>query len=361
MSAPQLSPRHAGSASFGGAFAPPMRDSESVKSIWLEYWAWPHRFWCNGRASIGLDLRRRVGIPFTAMAELSVQYLTTREVAELLRIKERKVYELAAAGEIPCSRATGKLLFPRQAVDAWIVRKSSGLDRDAGSLRPNVFLGSHDPLLDWALRESGSGLATFFDGSMDGIERFSKGEGLATGMHVYSPKTDVWNSPVIEARFADAPVVLLEFAWRDRGLIVRPGLEADVRDIGALRGRRVVPRQAKAGSQRLLEHLLSAVRLGPDDLDFVATARTETDAALAVLDGKADAAFGLLGLARQYRLGYVPIIRERFDLLVERRAWFEPALQRFAGFCLSAAFTEKAAELQGYDVSGFGRVHFNGH
>ncbi|NIP83903.1 MAG: helix-turn-helix domain-containing protein, partial [Gemmatimonadetes bacterium] len=37
------------------------------------------------------------------------QYLTTREVAELLRVKERKVYDLAAAGEIPHRRITGKL------------------------------------------------------------------------------------------------------------------------------------------------------------------------------------------------------------------------------------------------------------
>ena len=28
-------------------------------------------------------------------------FLTTREVADLLRVKERKVYELAASGDIP--------------------------------------------------------------------------------------------------------------------------------------------------------------------------------------------------------------------------------------------------------------------
>ena len=38
-------------------------------------------------------------------------FLTTKEVAALLRIKERKVYELVAAHAIPVSRVTGKLLF----------------------------------------------------------------------------------------------------------------------------------------------------------------------------------------------------------------------------------------------------------
>ena len=47
-------------------------------------------------------------------------FLTTREVAALLRVKERKVYDLAAAGQIPCRRITGKLLFPRAEIEAWL-------------------------------------------------------------------------------------------------------------------------------------------------------------------------------------------------------------------------------------------------
>jgi putative molybdopterin biosynthesis protein len=39
-------------------------------------------------------------------------FLTTKEVAELLRIKERTVYDLVKEGSIPASRVTGKLLFP---------------------------------------------------------------------------------------------------------------------------------------------------------------------------------------------------------------------------------------------------------
>ena len=42
--------------------------------------------------------------------------MTTREVADYLRIKERKVYELVREGQIPCSRVTGKWLFPRPLV-----------------------------------------------------------------------------------------------------------------------------------------------------------------------------------------------------------------------------------------------------
>ena len=137
------------------------------------------------------------------------EYLTTRELAELLRIKERKVYDLAASGEIPCSRAMGKLLFPRRAVDAWLVGGGSGLTRPTRQA-PAVFLGSHDPLLEWALRESRCGLATFFDGSLDGLHRFNDGEGIASGLHLFDPTTKDWNVPIVRRRFADRPVVLVE-------------------------------------------------------------------------------------------------------------------------------------------------------
>jgi excisionase family DNA binding protein len=46
-----------------------------------------------------------------------LKYLTTKELAELLRIKERKVYDLAASGAVPCSKAMGKLLFSWDGVD----------------------------------------------------------------------------------------------------------------------------------------------------------------------------------------------------------------------------------------------------
>jgi len=288
------------------------------------------------------------------------QYLTTRELAALLRIKERKVYDLAARGEIPCSRALGKLLFPRAAVTAWLADASSGYDAPVAPPRPNVFLGSHDPLLDWALRESRAGIATFFDGSLDGLDRFERAEGAATGLHIHEPDGGDWNVATVRARFGASPVVLVEWAWRERGLIVAPDAARRIKGIGDLKGRRVVPRQAEAGSQALLDHLLAEAGLGDGGVVLTEAARSETDAALAVLDGKADAALGLAALAAQYRLGFVPVIRERFDLLVDRRAWFEPPIQAFLAFCRSDGFASRAAELDGYDTSGLGTVRFNG-
>jgi putative molybdopterin biosynthesis protein len=292
--------------------------------------------------------------------DLTIEFLTTKELADLLHIKERKVYDLAASGEVPCSRATGKLLFPRRAIEAWLAHHSSGMAPERPNRYNNVFLGSHDPLLEWSLRASGTELATFFDGSLDGLDRFGCGEGVATGLHVFDPGTGDWNIDVVRERFGYAPVALVEFTWRERGLIVSPGDEDTFADLTALKGRRVAPRQAASGSQALLQHLMAEAGLGLNEVIWADTARTESDAAFAVLEGKADAALGLRAIAQQLRLGFVPLMRERFDILVDRAAWFDPPLQSLFNFGRSRAFLSKADELAGYDVSDFGNVHFNG-
>lgn len=287
------------------------------------------------------------------------EYLTTKELADLLRIKERKVYDLAASGDVPCSRATGKLLFPRRAVEAWLAENSTGLAAVNVNPRPAVVLGSHDPLLDWALRESRSGLASFFDGSLDGLDRFADREGVATGLHVFDAETDSWNVPSVAGRFSRENVVLVEWAVRQRGLVMRDEDSGRLSGLADLKGARIVPRQPEAGSQHLFEHLMGASDLSPGDVTFTSPVRNESDAALAVSDGDADAAFGLAAMAEQFRLHFVPLVTERFDLLVDRQDWFDAPMQTLLEFCRGQQFAGKAATMRGYDVSGFGRVHFN--
>lgn len=292
------------------------------------------------------------------------EYLTTREVAELLRVKERKVYEMAAAEEIPCRRVTGKLLFPRAELEAWLIgEQPPAAGAIQGPARPapaNVVAGSHDPLLDWAIRESGSGLATFFDGSLDGLTRVEAGDALAAGLHVFEPERDDWNIGHVSTALSDAPIVLVEWAIRSQGLLLSGDAAGQVKNVGDLRGKRLVRRQPAAGAGILLNHLLQEAGIGRDEVRFAKdVARTETDAAVAVASGRADAAPGLEAMARQFGLAFVATQKERFDLIVDRRAWFEPPFQALLEFCRGQAFAEKAGELGGYDLSGHGRVHWN--
>ncbi|SMX35846.1 helix-turn-helix transcriptional regulator [Maliponia aquimaris] len=288
------------------------------------------------------------------------EYLTVKELAELLRLKERKVYDLAASGQVPCSRATGKLLFPADEIRAWIAQAQSGGVPGAAARvdRPAVVLGSHDPLLDWAIRESRSGMASYFDGSLDGLERFVRGEGVATGLHIRDARRGDWNVPAVSAAASDQNAVLIAFARRRRGLVYASGGAAPQR-LADLAGLRMVPRQPESGTHGLLADLARAEGLDLSRVTLTAVARTEDDAVGAVRRGEADVAFGLEAVARSYGLEFAPVVEEEFALLVDRKAWFDPPMRRFMAFCQGEAFRHKAAAYGGYDVADLGEVRWN--
>lgn len=290
------------------------------------------------------------------MDSASPDYLTTREVAALLRVRERKVYDLAAAGEIPCRRLIGKLLFPRAEIEAWL---AGSTPKPAAAQGPGVLAGSHDPLLDWAIRESGSGLASFFDGSLDGLDRMADGGACAAGVHVFDPESGKWNLPAVTQRLGAAPVALIGWATRRRGLILGPRAAA-AQSMADLSGLRIVRRQAAAGAGLWLDHALAQAGQAETVGWTEALARTETEAAAAVASGEADAAAGLEASARPFGLGFLPLVDEAYDLVVDRRAFFEPPLQKLFEFARTEACTSKAAAFGGYDLSALGSVRWNG-
>ncbi|WP_170421605.1 helix-turn-helix transcriptional regulator [Ruegeria arenilitoris] len=285
------------------------------------------------------------------------EYLTTKELADLLRIGERKAYDLASSGEVPCVRAMGKLLFPRAEVIAWLNASRSG-PQVAEPPLPPIVAGSHDPLLDWALRESGSGLATYYDGSFDGLTRLKDRTAQAAALHIH--EDGGFNTRALRDALGEAPVVLFEVAQRQRGLLLASGA-TDIEGFAQLKGRRVILRQDSAASQRLFDAQLDAHGMTRADLDTLPTcARTEEELAIAIHDSKAEAGFGLGALAGLYDLGFVPTHSERLDLAIWRRAYFDDPMLKLLSFLHSERFATRAAEFGSYDLSGLGTIHHNG-
>ena len=282
------------------------------------------------------------------------EFLTTQEVADLLRVKQRRVYDLTASGELPHTKATGKLLFRQADIRAWLGTRSTV---EAVAAAP-VVAGSHDPLLDWALRASGARLASFFDGSLDGLDLAAQGQAAVCGVHLFEPETGDWNLSHVEKRLP-AGFVLIAWARRARGVLLAPGLTAA--SLPDLAGRRLIARQAQAGAQIVLEHHLAAAGMSLGDFQLVGEpARTEGEAAAAIAAGQGDVAPGIAAMARDYKLDFLPLTQERYDLAVDRRFWFEPPWQTLIGFARTKAFGDRAAEMPGYDVSDLGTVRWNG-
>ena len=288
--------------------------------------------------------------------------LTTAEAAEYLRLKERKLYELIADRQIPCTKVTGKWLFSRADLDRWLL---SGMVRPPGVLPPEpppIVGGSHDPLLQWALSESRAGLAILPEGSEVGYQRFLKGELIAAAIHFHDledPAKDA-NPEVIAAEATLCDAVLIGFAAREQGLIIAAGNPlqlASLREAHA-RGLRAALRPAGAGAQQLLEGLLRRDGLGIDDLRDTVIAPTGPDIAQAIRAGHADFGVATRAVAAAAGLDFMPLCVERFDLLMRQRDYFRPPLQALLALFREPRFAARAGELGGLDVSGAGRVRW---
>ncbi len=292
-----------------------------------------------------------------------MQLFTTAEAAAYLRLKERKIYEMVAEGTVPCTKVTGRWLFPKAELDQWL---SSSVSRSPGMARPEpapIVAGSHDPLLEWALRESGSGLATLAVGSEAGFSRFLAGGSAAAAIHLHAledPANDC-NVATLQSRCDVQDVVLIGFCRREQGFLVAPGNPLGINaieDVIAKRAR-ITMRPTGAGAQLLLLSLLHGAKVPLDQLAVVnPVSPTGPDIAQAVRAGRADTGIATRGVANAVGLDFVPIAWEHFDLVMRQREYFHPPLQALLRFLRSAELAARARELDGYDMSVAGTVRF---
>ncbi len=287
--------------------------------------------------------------------------MSTREVAAYLRLSERRIYDLVRMQALPHVRATGKLLFPRVEVDAWLATKSSAAP-GAHKAAPPIIAGSHDPLLEWAVREAGHGLAVLACGSSAGLDRLAAGEAAIAAMHWRDATSGEYNVPLVRDRLTGSDVVVVEWAHRKQGLLLARGNPLKIRTLADLvkRKARVIDRQGESGSHELLQQLCKAARVAPESLQRLPRpARAETDIAAAIRDGKADAGVAIEAASRAFGLAFIALATERFDLVMRRRDYFEPPMQALLAFARTAEFRERAAALGGYDVTQSGRIVYN--
>jgi putative molybdopterin biosynthesis protein len=287
--------------------------------------------------------------------------LTTDEAATYLRLSERKLYELVANGAVPCTKVTGKWLFPKAALDRWL---AAGLVAPAAlalAPAPPIVGGSHDPLLEWALRESACELASLPEGSEAGLRRLARGELTAAAIHLHRLDGDdeEANTQAVASVAGLHDAVVIAFARREQGLLVAAGNPLRLADVAVIAGKRarIALRPQGAGAQLLLLALVARAGLALDDLAVVKPAcPTGADIAQAVRSGRADCGIATRAVAQAAGLDFVPLAWERFDLALRQRDYFRPPLQALFKFIRTGAFRERAAELSGYDVSEAGDV-----
>lgn len=199
-----------------------------------------------------------------------------------------------------------------------------------------------------------------YRGSSEALASFHHGDCDVAGFHV----------PVggLEAQVLDAygkwlepsKQALVHLVERRQGIIVaadNPHAITSLADL-ARAGVRFVNRQPGSGTRLILDHLLAREGIAVRRIRGYDERIEYTHAAVAafIASGMADAGVGVETAARQFRLGFVPLMNERYFLLVRRDALGSPMIERLLAVMRSREFRAHLVRLQGLDSGRCGKV-----
>ncbi|MEW6428803.1 MAG: molybdopterin biosynthesis protein [Thermodesulfobacteriota bacterium] len=230
-----------------------------------------------------------------------------------------------------------------------------------------VFIGSHDNILDVLANllhrcRPLVRLSSSHVGSMGGIMAVKRGEAHLAGTHLLDEASGDYNVPFIRKFLTEVPLKLINLAWREQGLLVRRGNPKGIRGFADL-GRddvAFINRQRGAGTRILTDLHLKKLGIAPGRVKgYDREEYTHMTVAQAVASGSADTGLAIRASAVALDLDFLPVARERYDLIVPRRFADDPrvaALFRLIGG--SGEFRETVLALGGYNLDDCGRVMY---
>lgn len=296
----------------------------------------------------------------------ATEFMSVREVARYLGINEKKVYFLAKANKIPSTRVTGKWTFPKQLIDRWIEESASrNIARSPSGPDRAVLLaaGSDDPALAilhdlYGAQRMAASLFMATVGSGAGLESIRSGVADFATAHLLDPAR-----PGAAGRAAQdslpSGTVVVELFYRELGWVVAHGNPKSIESIRDLARPklRFINRQAGSGTRIYFDQELRRVRLtGKKIVGYDETVSTHLAVGLRVLSGRCDVGLATRTTAQLLGLDFVPVIRERFDMLVPKDRFFTKPIQNVLGIVGSREFRARIGELGGYDVAESGRI-----
>lgn len=247
------------------------------------------------------------------------------------------------------------------ALDRWraLVRESPA--READVLR---FAGSHDlALARIAARfpsiAPGYTLRLTFTGSLGGLMALAQGTADLAGCHLWDAESDTYNIPFVRRLLPGRRVALVTLAYRRVGLILAPGNPLGLQGLADLArpGLRFVGRPRGTGTRVWLDAQLRRLGLAWPHEPVLEVA-THSELAQAIAEGRADAGLGIEAAARAWGLEFVPLTRERYDLVIPAEIWEAPPVAALVAWLASEEPRALLTDLGGYETKGTGRVEW---
>ncbi len=272
-----------------------------------------------------------------------------------------------AAGAITTlTRADGILRIPHlsEGINADEEVEVELLKSESEILNTLVVIGSHDLTIDVLANEIKKrapylSLSSSNVGSTGGLLAISKGIAHMAGSHLFDPETKEYNIPYIKKLIPKTPVKLVNLVHREQGLIVIKGNPKNIRSIHDLRRQEVsfINRQAGSGTRILLDFQLKELGISPAEIKgYEREEYTHMSVAVDVLSGSADVGLGIYAAARALGLDFIPVVKERYDLVIPSAFWDDERIRTLLEVITSPQFKEMVQGLGGYDTSQTGEL-----
>ena len=222
-----------------------------------------------------------------------------------------------------------------------------------------LVIGSHDltiDLLNSLLKEKTGGrihISSSNVGSLGGLLAVKRQTAHFAGSHLLDTATGDYNLSYIRRYLPDMPVALVTLVHRWQGFMTPAGNPKKIEGIGDLARPDVVfvNRQSGSGTRILLDYELAKAGIPPERIvGYNNEEYTHMNVAMAVASGAADTGLGILTAAKALALDFIPVTRERYDLVIPRAYLADEKIQLLLEIIRSDEFKEKALAMGGYEV-----------
>jgi molybdate-binding protein/DNA-binding XRE family transcriptional regulator len=209
------------------------------------------------------------------------------------------------------------------------------------------------------LKTAGIELITASCSSSKALDLLRQKQVHVAGSHLRDEATGESNLPAVRKLFPVRSVSVVNFAVWEEGIVVGQGNPKQIRkpeDV-ARKDLRLVNREPGAGSRLLLDSILDRLACRNSQINgYSRIAYGHIPAAWHVHSGQADYCIATRAAARVFGLDFVPLVSERFDLIIPKHHTELASTQILLETLNRAAFQRELELLGGYDTSQTGKV-----
>jgi len=227
--------------------------------------------------------------------------------------------------------------------------------------RNRILVAGCDPaisVLARYLQPAGIELILAHRNSSQSLKLLKEGSVHVAGTHLRDEASGESNLPEISRMFSKNAVAVVSFAVWEEGILTARGNPKGIRGIEDF-GRgdiSIVNREAGAGSRLLLDTRLKRARIDPGSVPgYDRIAPGHLPAAWQIYSGGADSGIATRAAARMFGLGFVPLVSERYDLVIRRQHLDLPGIQALLDTLNRSSFRRELESLGGYDTKPAGQ------